>query len=144
MRRLAVATLLAGCPSTPPPACITVDTNCAAGYQPTFDNVYNNTIKSSCSGDKSSCHKAPGMDGLAFPDEPTAYTNLLMPSGRDPSRMRVVPGNAACSLMIVRTHSPGTDYQMPPGQALLPEARCAIAQWVQCGALGPGSGSGCM
>ena len=67
-------------------------------------------------------------------DAATAYTNLLAPSGRDPSRHRVVPGDAGCSLVIVRTHSPGADYQMPPGDALRAPERCALVQWVQNGA----------
>ena len=137
MRRIVVgAMLLAGCPSTPPPACITVDTTCAPGYVPTFDNVYTNTIAVSCGGNKSACHSAVGhMDGLIMTDESTAYAALLAASGRDPSRMRVVPFDAKCSLMIVRTHSPGADYQMPPGQPLTDVEQCALVQWVQHGAL---------
>ena len=56
-------------------------------------------------------------------------------SSIDPSRARVVPGNAACSLVIVRTDSPGTDYQMPKGDPLTKEESCALIQWVQAGAL---------
>jgi hypothetical protein len=138
MRRmwLVVGAAMAGCPSTPPPACITVDLGCAPGYVPTFDNVYANTINKSCGADKSACHSAAGhMDGLVFADEPTAYAGLLAASQRDPSRPRVKPGDPACSLMIVRTDSPGTDYQMPPGDPLPAVERCALVQWVQAGAL---------
>ena len=46
-------------------------------------------------------------------------------------RPRVSPGDAACSLMIVRTDSPGADYQMPPGDPLSEPERCALIQWVQ-------------
>lgn len=148
MRRIVVAALLAGCPSTPPPACITVDTTCAPLYPPTFDNVWTNTLAKSCGNTNSSCHSATGhQDGLAMTDEAGAFSALLAASGRDPSRMRVVPGNPACSLLIVRTDSPGTDYQMPQGDPLRASERCALLQWVQCGAPGPGSagsGAGCM
>lgn len=67
-------------------------------------------------------------------DSQTAYTNLLAPSQRDPNRTRVVPGDPACSTFVVRTNSPGADYQMPPGDALSPQERCALVQWVANGA----------
>jgi hypothetical protein len=119
-----------------------VDLTCAPGYVPTFDNVYNNTLSKSCGNDKTSCHSAAGhMAGLVFADEATAYTDLLDKSGIDPTRHRVVPGDAACSLMIVRTDSPGKDYQMPPGDPLSAVERCALVQWVAAGAPGPGVGS---
>jgi hypothetical protein len=72
-------------------------------------------------------------------DEATAYNDLLAMSPNY-HRPRVEPGNAACSLMIVRTDSPGADYQMPPGDPLTEPERCALIQWVQMGAPGPGSG----
>ncbi len=119
---------LAGCPSDePPPMCITVDTACAPLYTPTFANVYANTIRPSCGANNSSCHSASGMKGgLSFADEQTAYDGLL--------NGRVTPGNAACSDFVVRTSSPGADYEMPPGASLSAPARCALLQWVQNGA----------
>jgi len=133
---LAAAAVLAGCPSDDPPACITVDTTCAPGYVPTFDNVYKNTLNVSCGNTNSSCHSAVGhMAGLSFQDEQTAYTDLLAPSSIDPGRKRVDPGDAACSVMIVRTDSPGASYQMPIGDPLPLVERCALIQWVQNGAL---------
>jgi hypothetical protein len=136
---LCALALAAGCGSTPPPDCITVDTTCAPGYVPTFDNVYKNTLEPTC-GASSSCHSASGhMGNLSFPDEQTAYSELLSPAHIDPSRKRVVPGDPSCSLMIVRTDSPGESYQMPPGVPLSAPERCALIQWVKCGAPGPGS-----
>jgi hypothetical protein len=123
-----LATAAAGCPSDPPPACITVDTSCAPGYQPTFTNVYNNTIKTGCGPLNSSCHSAQGRaGGLSFQDQATAHAELLQNG-------RVVPGDPNCSEMIVRTSSPGEDYQMPPGDPLTEPARCALIQWVLQGA----------
>jgi hypothetical protein len=134
------AALLAGCTSDDPPACITVDTTCAPGYVPTFDNVYSNTLNVSCGNTNSSCHSADGhMGGLSFEDEPTSYSQLLSASTLDPGRKRVDPGDAACSVMIVRTDSPGASYQMPIGDPLSAVERCALIQWVQLGAL-DGSG----
>jgi hypothetical protein len=134
--RLLLVLALAGCPSDPPPACITVDLNCGEGYPATFDNVYANTLIPKCSM-TSSCHSIEGNQAnlsLAG-DEASAYAALMAKSSIDPSRARVVPGNAACSLMIVRTDSPGTDYQMPKGDPLHPEESCALIKWVQNGAL---------
>ncbi len=132
---LVLGTALAGCPSTPPPACITVDTSCAPGYVPTFDNVWKNTMQTGCGSTRASCHSASGhMGNLDMADEATAYTSLM-------AHGRVKAGDPACSLMIVRTDSPGADYQMPPGDPLTPAERCALIQWVQNGAPGPGSGS---
>jgi hypothetical protein len=142
MKYAVLLVALAGCPQDPPPACTMVDTGCMAGYTPTFHNVYNNTIKVSCGVDDNSCHSTAGhQGGLSFQEgEMQAYTALMQSSGLDPSRKRVVPGDPACSLMIVRTEGVGKDYQMPKGDALTPEARCALVQWVEAGATS-GSGS---
>jgi hypothetical protein len=139
MRRLFVVTYLAvvvvsgGCPSEPPPECIdpshAIDESCAPGYVPTFTNVYNNTIKKGCAA-TSSCHSAAGhAGGLSMASQDIAYEQLLAPG-----QNRVIPGDPACSEMIVRTNSPGEDYQMPQGDALTAPARCALVQWVLMGA----------
>jgi hypothetical protein len=117
----------AACTTDPPPPCITVDTSCAPLYAPTFDNVYTMTLRDSCGSARSSCHSAVGRrGGMTFEDEAHAYASLL--AGR------VMPGDPACSKMIVRTDSPGAPYQMPPGDPLGEPARCALIQWVQAGA----------
>jgi hypothetical protein len=135
---VALGALLAGCAKDPPPACIHVDTTCAPGYTPDFDHVYKNTIQPTCA-QSSGCHSASGHAGnLDMSSEALAYSNLMQPSHLDPKRMRVVPGDASCSLIVVRTDSPGADYQMPPGMALPEPERCAVLQWVACGAPGPG------
>lgn len=129
MRRLFLVCALAGCPSDPPPACITVDTSCQPGYVPTFDNVYANTLRVGCGAMMSSCHSDSGRaGGLSFADQQTAYDQLMLEG-------RVKPGDAACSELIVRTHGIGEDYQMPPGDPLSEPARCALVQWVQQGAM---------
>ena len=135
MRRLFLVCMLAvaaGCPSDPPPECKTeVDTSCAPGYVPTFENVYNNQLKEGCGSTKSNCHSARNRAGdLSFESMSVAYDGLL-----DPTKTRVIPGNPMCSEMIVRTDSPGEDYQMPPGDALTGPQRCALIQWVVQGAL---------
>lgn len=134
MRRLFLVSMLAvsaGCPSTPPPACRTVDTDCAPSYVPTFTNVYNNQLKTGCGSTKSSCHsKTNHAGGLSFESQDVAYQQLL-----DATKQRVVPGDPRCSEMIVRSNAPGEDYQMPPGDALTAAQRCSLIQWVVQGAL---------
>ena len=129
-----VLSLLAGCPSEPPPECIAaehaIDESCAPGYVPTFENVYKNTIKDGCGSTKSNCHSAAGRAGdMSLATQDIAYEELL-----DATQGRVIPGDPRCSEMIVRTNSPGEDYQMPPGEALSAPARCALVQWVLQGA----------
>jgi len=125
---LLLAAVLVACTSSdPPPDCITVDTSCAPLYAPSFDNLYNMTLKDTCGSQRSSCHSAAGLQGgMSFQDAQHAYAALL--AGR------VMPGNPGCSKVIVRTSSPGADYQMPPGDPLSPAERCALIQWVQAGA----------
>ena len=64
---------------------------------------------------------------MTFADKDTSYTELL--DGR------VKPGNPGCSLMVVRVEGVGKDYQMPQGDPLSAPERCAIAKWVEAGAL---------
>ncbi|HEU0031293.1 MAG TPA: c-type cytochrome domain-containing protein [Kofleriaceae bacterium] len=132
-RVIAALAALAGCPGgNDPPACVDVDLTCQPLYVPTFDNVYNNTLVDGCGSQRSACHSAAGhKGGMSFEDPTTAYNALR--AGR------IEPGNAACSEMIVRVTSTGTDYQMPPGSPLSAAEQCALIQWVQSGAPGPAS-----
>jgi len=140
MRRLVLCVALvgvAGCPADPPPACVTVDLNCTPVlYPPTFDNVYAMTLKDSCGSQRNSCHSEAGHSGgLAMGDEASAYTHLL-------ENDRVVPGDPACSKMIVRVTSVGDTYQMPQGpasSALSAGGQCSLIHWIAAGAPGPGS-----
>ncbi len=121
----------AGCPSDDPPACTEVDLTCAPLYVPTFDNVYANTLSDGCGSQRVSCHSAAGKKGgMSFEDPETAHAALL--AGR------VTAGDPSCSEMIVRVTSVGESFQMPPGSALPEAERCALIQWVQAGAPGPG------
>jgi len=124
----AAALALAGCPGREPvPACTTVDTTCAPLYPPTtFANVYGMTMSRSCGTTKGSCHSSSGAAGISYATEQEAYDNLL---ARD-----VMPGDPACSQLVVRTSMTGHDYTMPRGSSLVPAERCAILQWVQAGA----------
>lgn len=133
MRWLGLALVLStGCPrNDDPPACVDIDVACSPLYVPTFDNVYANTLQSGCGSTAVACHSREGRAGnMSFEDPATAHAALL--AGR------VVPGDASCSEMIVRTEGEGEDYLMPPGAPMSAAERCALIQWVQAGAPGPG------
>ncbi len=121
----ALGVLLAGCPSEGLPACISLDTSCAPLYEPTFENVYTQTIARSCGGERSPCHAAGGDGNLPLTSRAQSYTAL---------RARLTPGDPGCSDVIVRMHGAGEEYLMPPGAPLSGPERCAIAQWVEAGA----------
>jgi hypothetical protein len=121
------AILAAGCPgSEPPPACMTVDTACAPQYTGNFTEVYNRTITPDCGAGDGSCHSASGDSGLSFATIDGAYDSLLA--------KYVTPGDPSCSELIVRTSSPGKDYQMPQGAPLSEPEQCALRKWVEAGA----------
>jgi hypothetical protein len=122
-----VAAGVAACNADLPPVCVTVDTSCAPLYAPTFANVYARTLQNTCGSALSACHSAAGQaGGMSFEDPAHAYAALV--------NGRVLPRDPACSQLIVRTSSPGEDYQMPPGDPLSEAERCALIQWVQSGA----------
>jgi hypothetical protein len=120
---------LAGCPDSGPPSCVTVETSCMPLYEPTFENVYNMTLRSGCGGGLDACHSAIGRGKMSLADPVAAHASLL--DGR------VEPGDPGCSEVIVRTDAPGEDYQMPPGVTLGAAERCSLILWVQAGAPGP-------
>lgn len=118
--------LAVGC-ETPAPECTTteLDASCLPQYQPTFQNVFTNTIVADCGSDKGNCH-GPGNSesGLSFANATQAYQSLTSV---------VKPGSPECSELIVRTHDTGQDYTMPPDRALGESERCALLQWVLAG-----------
>ena len=117
----------AGCPNEEPPACKTVDLACSPQYPSTsFSLVYENTISRDCGSSEGSCHSASGDSSLSFATEQGAYDSLLS--------KYVTPGDPGCSELIVRTSSPGADYQMPQGSPLSEVEQCALRKWVEAGA----------
>ncbi|MBA3461647.1 MAG: hypothetical protein H0T46_16915 [Deltaproteobacteria bacterium] len=115
-----------GCPRDPPPACKTVETSCAPLYVGNFTEVYSRTISMKCGTADGSCHAASADSSLSFATEQGAYDSLLS--------KYVTPGDPNCSEFIVRTSSPGTDYQMPQGSPLGESEQCALRKWVDAGA----------
>jgi hypothetical protein len=125
----ALAAGLAGCPADTPPSCTTVETACTPLYEPTFENVYDRTMRVGCGSTLSSCHARGGEGNMSLEDATTAYQALL--AGR------VTPGDPGCSEIIVRASASGKGYQMPPGAPLSAAERCSLIQWIERGAPGP-------
>jgi hypothetical protein len=108
--------------------CVEVDTSCSPLYEPTFDNIYTNTLSVSCSVGNGTCHTSDGQataGNLAFTSAADAYAMLV--------NGRVETGDAACSLLVLRIEADDSDV-MPPGSPLSEAERCAITQWVANGA----------
>lgn len=98
---------------------------CDALYAPTFDNVHAQTIATSCA--VGGCHDAEApAGGLDLDDPDVAYANLVDDG-------LVLPGDAACSLLMLRLEGYRTDV-MPPGSPLPDAELCAIQQWIDAGA----------
>lgn len=96
-------------------------------YDPTFENVFDNTLKPSCGTGGTACHAPEGAQaGLVLADVDAAHAALL--------EGRVEPGDAACSLMMQRLESDDPGFQMPPGRKLRDAERCAIQRWIEGGA----------
>jgi hypothetical protein len=127
MRRWLVVVLAVGGCSDAPPTCATVETACAPLYAPTWDNVYTQTVVRSCGGNRSACHAAGGDGEIDLSSREIAYDSLVP--------AHVTGGDAMCSGLVVRVHGAGEDYLMPPGTPLRESERCAIAQWVEAGAI---------
>ena len=123
-----VALFSCGHDEQPAGACINVAASCSPAYEPTFDNVFRNTLKPSCALAGPSCHAAAGMKaGLVLEDVDTAFRLLG-------ERGRAVPGDPQCSLVTRRIESSDVGFMMPPGLPLPPGEKCAIVQWVAHGA----------
>lgn len=124
-----VVITVAACGSDPPAdECITVNRSCTPAYEPSFDNVFQKTLKPSCALPGSSCHAAAGhQGGLVMEDIETAH-NLLL------EHKRAIAGNPECSLVVRKTQSTDRAFQMPPGLPLSAEEQCSILQWVAQGA----------
>lgn len=109
------------------PSCVDYDhTSCELLYPATYDQVWSQTVESTCSGGGAACHE--GDVGLTFTDPATTHASLL-------SEALVVPGDPACSPLMVRLLSDDPSLRMPPGQTPIADgAICSIATWIADGA----------
>jgi hypothetical protein len=107
--------------------CVEVDLTCAPLYEPTFENVFEQTLVDSC-GIVGPCHNASAARaGLVFEDIDESY-QLLM------ENERVLPFDADCSLLVKRIESTKSSFVMPPGGGMADAEKCAIEQWIANGA----------
>ncbi len=141
-----VAIAATGCGSEPEkqePRCLpdAPSLQCAAAFAPTFENVFEQVLNRTCSTTGVSCHGPSGRNGgLVFGerDNPTdaaraeAHALLLGTAG---GRARVAAGDVTCGKLVVRLHSHGEPWGMPPGDPLDETVLCAIRQWIAAGAL---------
>ena len=126
-------------PSAPMvPQCLQADqadVTCQPLFPPEFDEIFQRTLSASCASSGVSCHGREGnMGGLILEDLTQSYDALL---GRSGGRSHVIPGDPACSNLMVRLDSPGREWSMPPGTPLDERARCAIRRWIAAGAPPP-------
>lgn len=107
------------------PQCVEIDyEGCALLYPPTWEQVWQQTISTTCANGGSACHA--GDVGLTFGDQDTAYTGLMH---------EIVAGDPACSPLMLRLESDDPSFRMPPGNTpLSASARCSIATWILNGA----------
>jgi Planctomycete cytochrome C len=135
---LAAALSIASCTSSSAPAPLACVSGLALDCKPLYDppiyqTIFDKTLHPTCATGSGTCHTSDGAKGgLVFENADAAYALLL---GTTDGRKRVVAGDAACSLVMIRLSSTDPTVHMPPGSTFLPDAeRCAIAQWIAAGA----------
>jgi hypothetical protein len=118
-----------GSDDSDPQTCVEIDyEGCALLYPPSWDQVWDQTINTTCSGGGAACHS--GQFGVIFTDQTSAYTSLT--TGE---HAQIIPGDPACSPLMHRLESDDPSFRMPPGNTALPAgARCSIATWIANGA----------
>lgn len=128
------AVLSGGCGAEEGDACLlALDTQCETRFPPTYTNIFQQSLRSSCGGPGVSCHGRDGQQaGLVFASEQESYDLLL---GHTGSRPRVIPGDPDASLLLQRIECSSPLPRMPLNSDPLPASvRCAITQWIENGA----------
>ena len=116
-----------------PPSCVSRDASaCMPLYEPRWERVFTETVAPRCGTPGTACHASSaamgGGGGLVVSD--MAATRAALLDGGF-----VVPGDAACSEVVVRLDIDDDALRMPPGTQPLDEAeRCAVARWIADGA----------
>ncbi len=109
-------------------ACATYDPSCAPLYEPTFDQIFQRTLKPSCALSGRSCHSSEGNQGGLVYEDPDRAHALLLQTGA------VKPGDAACSELAIRITTAKASRRMPPGAPLSAAEQCTIQRWIADGA----------
>lgn len=129
-RALVLAVALVGCPEENPPLVCTdaIDAaTCTPAYDPTFANVFGETLAPSCGIGGAACHTARGRNGgLVFEEIDESYRLI--------NERAVRPGDPSCSSVMVRVTATDGNVRMPPGRSLPLGEQCAIAKWIAAGA----------
>ncbi|MCG8420456.1 MAG: hypothetical protein MJE77_21185 [Proteobacteria bacterium] len=113
-------------------ACVEVTADCVPLYQPTFENVFTNTLVAKCGVAGSACHAREGARaGLIFADIDQAH-DLLTGSGG--AAARVDSESLGCGVLLARVAADDPARVMPPGNKLMDSEICAIATWIEMGA----------
>lgn len=102
--------------------------DCTPAYEPTYAEVFENTLRPSCGKTGVSCHAEGRQAGLGFVDAEQAYRDLHETSV-------VQAGAPACSRLVARLRETDPKLRMPPGRALDAAEVCAIVRWIERGAL---------
>jgi hypothetical protein len=111
-----------------------LSTSCSPLYDPPdYPTIFTKILHPTCATGQSTCHTSSGSKGgLVFEDETQSYELLI---GQGDGRKRVVPGDAACSLLVERLEAKDALLRMPPGPTPLSEGeRCTIVRWIENGA----------
>ncbi len=106
---------------------------CGPLYQPSFDNVFENTLLPTCGSNGSACHAPEGAKGgLVFANADDSYNQLTDSST---GAARVLAGDSSCSPLMGRLAAEEDELLMPPGQRLSDAELCAISSWIANGAM---------
>ena len=120
--------VLSGCSLENDVDCVEIPTDCAPLYEPTFDNVYAQTLAPKCAVGGGACHSASGAQGsLVLEGADLAYEGLMGDGLIETSSPR-------CGILVQRLESNDSSYVMPIGAKLSESERCAIHMWIQSGA----------
>jgi len=138
---LFVSMVLAACSSddasdpAPGGGCVQgLSLDCTSLYDPPiYPTLFEKVFKPTCASGVGTCHTGDAAKGgLIFENADTAYGLLL---GTQGGKKRVLPGDAACSLLVERLESSEPTFRMPPGTSGLSRGeRCAIEKWIANGA----------
>lgn len=129
MRLLVLTLLVASCGGdVSAPNCLQLEPDCSPLYDPVFNQVFSNTLARSCGVGAGSCHAAAGAKGgLVLDDADIAHAQLMLND-------RVIPGDAACSVLLKRLDHQTPSRVMPPGAKLSAAEICSVRKWIEAGA----------
>lgn len=109
---------------------------CTARWAPTYDDIFDQVLEPRCGGATTgaSCHyEAAPAGSLYLFDREMAYNALV--NGHAGGAASVIPGDAACSPLILRLTSDDPGFRMPRGGAsFTAEELCTFVQWIESGA----------